>query len=318
VQSEMCADYNTTELRFVSATDASRASAGLRCCRGARVRMDSWRAQITGAATELLLAARHEIVPVRGAEAVFAHLPPASTVTITSSPRFGVDRTLEYAARLAERGFAAAPHLAARDIKDEAQLGRVLERLAQIGVREIFVIGGDGERPSGRYLSAIELVAAIADQPSAPVRIGVAAYPEGHPAISDDELIRALLRKQEHAHYMTSQICFDAEVLGRWLRRMRDAGVHLPLYIGLPGAVRRTKLLELSFQLGVGPSMRFLSKQRGLMSGLARPGTYHPGAIVAGVSRWLTDPELAVVGFQIFTFNEVERTIAWERRVAAE
>jgi methylenetetrahydrofolate reductase (NADPH) len=280
------------------------------------VTLDFRRERITGAAAEMLLGARHEIVPVKGAETKLDDLPPGSTVTITSSPRFGISRTLEYATLLASRGFEAVPHLAARDIADADALDHTVDQLHEIGVRDVFVIGGDGERPHGEFPSAIELVEALRSHPRGPQRVGVAAYPEGHPVIPETELLEALMRKQKSAQYMTSQICFDPVVLGAWLRRMRRAGVILPLRIGIPGALRRAKLLELSFKLGVGPSMRYLSKQRGLISGLARPGTYHPGAIVAGVAEWVDDPELAVAGFQVFTFNEVERTIAWERRAA--
>jgi methylenetetrahydrofolate reductase (NADPH) len=281
------------------------------------VTLDFRRDRVRGAAAEMLLAARHEIVPVKGAEEKFSDLPPGSTVTITSSPRFGLVRTLQYATLLAEYGFRAVPHLAARDIASESQLDETLGQLHAIGVSEVFVIGGDGARPRGQYPSAVELVEAMHDRPHAPHRIGVATYPEGHPVVSDRQLLDALLRKQRCADYMTSQICFDAAVVGSWLRRLRAAGVRLPLYLGIPGALRRSKLLELSLKLGVGPSMRFVRKQRGLLSGLARPGAYHPGAIVAGTSAWIADPELRVAGIQVFTFNEVERTVAWERQVAA-
>jgi methylenetetrahydrofolate reductase (NADPH) len=280
------------------------------------VTLDFRRERVRGVAAEMLLAARHEIVPVKGAEDKLGALPPGSTVTITSSPRFGLTRTLQYATIVVERGFRAVPHLAARDIASKSQLDETLDQLHAIGVREVFVIGGDGPRPRGQYGSAVELVEALRHCPRAPQRIGVAAYPEGHPVISDDRLLDALLRKQRHAHYMTSQICFDAAVVGNWLRRLRAAGVRLPLYIGMPGALRRTKLLELSLKLGVGASMRFVAKQRGMISGLAHPGSYNPGAIVAGASTWIADQALHVAGFQVFTFNEVERTIAWERRVA--
>jgi methylenetetrahydrofolate reductase (NADPH) len=275
------------------------------------------RGRIPAPVARLLSSARHEIVPVRSVEAHLDDLAQGSTVTVTSSARLGLERTLECTERLAGRGFVAVPHLAARDVHDEAGLRRVLERLDAAGVRDVFVIGGDGDRPSGRYGSGVELVEAVARLQPPSVRIGVAAHPEGHPVASDAALVEALLHKQRHAHYMTSQICFDPAVLHDWLRRVRGAGVHLPLYIGIPGAVRRAKLLELSFKLGVGPSLRYLAQQHGLITSLARPGTYTPATVVAGVSSWLADPHLRVAGFQVFTFNEVERTVAWERRTAA-
>jgi len=280
--------------------------------------IDLRRTRITGTAAELLAAARHEIVPVKGAEDVFDHLPPGGTVTISSSPRFGVDRTLQYAELLAARGMRAVPHLAARDIADEAELDRVVRRLGDLGAREVFVIGGDGTRPSGAYPSAIELVAALRAHDRGPERIGVAAYPEGHPSIPAEVLVEALLRKQGSADYMTSQICFDPDVVGAWLRSMRDAGVRLPLYLGMPGAVRRSKLVELSLKLGVGPSMRYVSKQRGLVGSVLRPGAFDPGAVVVGAGAWLDEPGMDVAGFQVFTFNEVERTVAWERQAVGD
>lgn len=275
------------------------------------------RGRIARSAGDMVAAARHEIVPLRAVEAQLDHLPPASTVTVTSSPRLGLERTLDYTALLAARGFDAVPHLAARDVVDEAHLERTVARVRTMGVRDVFVIGGDGHDGDGAYGSAVELVEALGELGRGLSRIGVAAYPEGHPAIDDDKLLGALLRKQRVAHYMVSQMCFDPLHLVGWLRRLRDLGVQLPLYVGIPGAVRRAKLLELSFKLGVGPSIRYLSKNRGLVAGLARPGTYHPRGIVAGISQSVDDPSLHIAGFQVFTFNEVVRTVNWERRATA-
>lgn len=265
----------------------------------------------------MLVAARHEIVPLRTVEAQLDHLPPASTVTVTTSPRLGLDRTLEYTRVLAARGFDAVPHLAARDLTHETDLERTVAAFRAAGVRDLFVVGGDGYDGRGPYGSAVEVVEVLEKLDHGLSRIGVAAYPEGHPAIEDEALREALLRKQEVAHYMVSQICFDPFHLVEWVYRLRAQGVHLPLYVGIPGALRRAKLLELSFKLGVGPSVRYLSKNRGLVTGLARPGTYHPGAIVAGVAESLDDPDLRIAGFQVFTFNEVVRTVNWEQRAAA-
>lgn len=265
----------------------------------------------------MLVAARHEIVPLRAVEAQLDHLPPGSTVTVTTSPRLGLDRTLEYTRLLTARGFDAVPHLAARDLADERHLERTVADFRTTGVRDLFVIGGDGYDGRGPYGSAVEVVDSLGRCDHGLSRIGVAAYPEGHPAIPNDELLRALLRKQAVAHYMVSQICFDPIHLVDWLYRLRARGVHLPLYVGIPGALRRAKLLELSFKLGVGPSVRYLSKNRGLVTGLARPGTYQPGAIVAGISEALDDPDLGIAGFQVFTFNEIARTVGWEHRATA-
>jgi methylenetetrahydrofolate reductase (NADPH) len=274
------------------------------------------RLQLPDSVGEMLGRARHEVLPLRGVEEQFDHLRPGSTVTVTASPKLGIDRTLHYTELLAEHGYRAVPHLAARDIGDDEQLRRIVARLDAAGVRDAFVIGGDLAGGTGTYPSGTELIEAVAELAGDRLHLGIAAYPEGHPVIDDSELLDALLRKQRVAHYMVSQMCFDPAKIVEWLRRVRDRGVELPLYVGIPGAVRRAKLLELSFKLGIGPSIRYLSKQRGLLSSVSRPGRYQPGAIVAGLSRAVNDPALGIAGFQVFTFNQVARTVLWERRAS--
>ena len=43
--------------------------------------------------------------------------------------------------------------------------------------------------------------------------MGVAGYPEGHPAIPEEQLIDALLAKQEHATHVTTQMTFDGDAI---------------------------------------------------------------------------------------------------------
>ena len=65
------------------------------------------------ALVELLRRPRYEVFPLGGIEEQAAeHLPGDVKVTVTSSPARGIDTTLEFAARLAGRGFEVVPHLA--------------------------------------------------------------------------------------------------------------------------------------------------------------------------------------------------------------
>ena len=76
---------------------------------------------------------RFEVIPLNGIEDdVVDHLPAEATVTVTASPRQGVVATADVANRLARRGVRAAPHLAARQIHDAAELAEILQAL-QIG-----------------------------------------------------------------------------------------------------------------------------------------------------------------------------------------
>ena len=55
---------------------------------------------------------------------------------------------------------------------------------------------------------------------------------------------------------------------------MRKRGITMPLLLGIPGPVDRTKLLSMATKIGVGESTRFLAKNKGTFARLAAPGGF--------------------------------------------
>jgi methylenetetrahydrofolate reductase (NADPH) len=196
-------------------------------------------------------------------------------------------------------------------VRDRAHLDAILGAMADAGADDLFLIGGDADRPLGTYTSAAELIHVVATHPQRPRTIGIAGYPEGHPAIADEALQRALADKSRHADYVTTQMCFDPDALVAWLRRQRAREMALPVLIGVPGKVSRTKLLELSARIGVGPSLSFLRKQRGIRALLSKGST--ADKLYAKLAPAVDDPELNIAGFHIFTFNQLLETWQWWR-----
>jgi methylenetetrahydrofolate reductase (NADH) len=258
--------------------------------------------------------ARFEVLPFDDIAAEAARLPRAVRVTITCSPKHGPDRGLEMAVRLCRLGHSPTVHVAARMVRDRDHLDELLAGMADAGIEDLFLIAGDVEEPVGEYSSAVQLLALVADHPQRPELIGVAGYPEGHPLISDEELERALHAKSRLADYVVTQMCFDAETLRGWIEQERERGLELPVVIGLPGKVTRRKLLRMSARIGVGPSLDFLRKQKGLRALLSRRST--ADRLFDGVAPLLDDPRLAIAGFQYFTFNELLQTWEWHQRKA--
>jgi methylenetetrahydrofolate reductase (NADPH) len=78
----------------------------------------------------------------------------------------------------------------------------------------------------------------------------------------------------------------------------------------MPGKVSRTKLLELSARIGVGPSLAFLRKQRGLRALLSRGSA--ADRLQDALAPALADPEFGIAGFHIFTFNQLLETWRWQ------
>ncbi len=261
---------------------------------------------------------RFELVPIRGVEEQAAHLPPGAKVTVTCSPTRGIENTLLVAKRLAQQDLQVVPHISARLVVDMAHLKDIVQQVADLNLGEIFVIGGDAKEPVGAFASALDLLRAMAELGlsgshggTAPTEIGVAAYPEHHPLIDDGTLRQALWEKQRFATYMVTQICFDARVITRWLAEIRHAGIELPVYVGLPGAVDTKHLLRISMKIGVGDSVRFLSKHTNLAARLLRRAGYHLDELVDKLAPAFGDPEYKIQGLHLNTFNQVENTERW-------
>ncbi len=265
---------------------------------------------------EALRRPRYEVIPVRGAdELVVGHVPKDVKLTVTASPNKGLESTLALAEGLSRQGYEVAPHLSARLVKDEAHLEEILRRLRGSGIRDAFIVAGDAEKPAGKFAGASELLAAMTELRHDLDEVGITGYPESHPFISDADTIKAMYEKEPYATYIVSQICFDVEVIGGWVRRVRRRGVELPIYVGLPGAVSRQKLMRISRGIGLGESARFLKKYGHWFLRFFLPGGYSPGCLVDGLIPLLADPQSRVCGFHIYTFNEVSKTEAWRREM---
>lgn len=253
-----------------------------------------------------------EVLPLGKSEEEAEQLGEPTWLTVTCSPRHGPDRTIEVATRLCAMGHQVTPHIAARMVRDRAHLDDLLGAMADAGMRDLFLIGGDATEVAGEFSSAVELIRVIAEHPRRPETIGVGAYPEGHPKIDGDTLARALEEKARFASYVTTQMCFDAGTLVRWIRQVRAAGLELPIVLGMPGVVDRRRLLEISMRIGVGPSVSFVRKQRGIRSLFSRPAR-EADRLYDELAPIAADPELNVRGFHFYTFNQLCDTWAWER-----
>jgi methylenetetrahydrofolate reductase (NADPH) len=267
----------------------------------------------TRSLADLLQHPRFEILPLDGIEEqVMEHVPTDVTVTVTASPRKGLEATLDLSERLSAAGYKVVPHLSARLVRDRAHLEEVLARLEAAGIRELFVPAGDATEP-GEFQGAADLLAAMGGARTHFERIGITGYPESHHLISDEETIRAMFAKSEMATDIISQLCFDPATIGWWIGAVRARGTQLPIWIGIPGRVDYAKLVRVSMKIGVAESARYVRHQHGWASRLLTR-QFKPSRLLDGLAQIVTEPDANVAGFHIYTFNEVARTERWRRR----
>ena len=270
----------------------------------------------------LLEKAYLEVIPTPTIMDRLVHIPRHCYVAITCSPTKGLEPTLELVEKLRalpdERRLKLIPHIAARMVRDKGHLREILARLEALKVESIFVPGGDAPVPVGQYNDSLQVLRDMAEIGHAIEDVGVAAYPEGHPLVSDEDLLWFLKEKQQYATYLVTQMCFDPHTLVNWLRDIRQAGVTLPAWIGLPGVADMSKLITLSFRIGVGQSLKLLKKQKGLLGKMIGIKPYEPDDLLEGLRPHIGDPDLIVPGFHLFSFNDVERTERWRAKTCEQ
>jgi methylenetetrahydrofolate reductase (NADPH) len=268
--------------------------------------------------TQLLSSARLELIPMKSVDGQLHYLPEHAALSVTCSPVKGLTATLDLTSRLLDLGHDAVPHLSARLVEDRAHVMRLASWIRQHRLCEVFLIAGDAPEPVGAYDSVVPFLRDLLDADPGLTRIGVTAYPDGHALIERPVLSAALHAKQDLlaeagiAGYATTQMCFDSGLWRSWAEAERKAGLRLPLHLGLPGAIDRTKLLSMGMRLGIGASMRYVKKNRGALGRLFSPTRYDPAKLLVPMSRHAG--ELGIEGLHIFTFNNVEATEAWRRR----
>lgn len=269
------------------------------------------------AISALVVNPKYELIPLKKVRETAEALPAGARVTVTASPAHGLETTLDVSEWLAARGHEVTPHLSARMVRDRAHLTDLLARIRTIGIRKVFIVGGDAETP-GEFPEALALLRALHEIGHPFDDIGVTAYPEGHVNIADDVLMRVLKEKQQYAQYMASQMAFNPEAVSSWLSRVRTEGITLPLDLGVLGVVELTKLMTIAAKIGVADSARYLNKNRGLVGALTQPGSFGPDAFLKALAPTLADRNANVRGLHVFTMNQVASTAAWQKRMLEE
>ena len=263
------------------------------------------------ALTRVLDETTFELIPLKNIRDQAAALPAGSTVSITASPAKGIMATVDLTIELEAAGLRAIPHLSARMVRDRGHLKELVGRLRDAGIDRAFVVGGDAKEP-GEFLDGLSLLRAMADLDLLPSEVGVPCYPQGHPDIPDDALLRALADKAAFATYMTSQLCFDASAIGRFLAARRAEGIALPLKIGVPGVAEIPKLLSISARIGVRDASRFVTKNFRFVGALMRSGgVYRPSGLIDDLAPLIANPASRVIGLHVYTFNNVASTVSW-------
>lgn len=246
-----------------------------------------------------------------------AHLPAGTPVYVTMLPGADLGEIVHTTARLRGEGLVPVPHIAARSLESRAQLDDYLRRLAgEAGVDQVLVIGGGVSTPVGPFDRSMQVLETGLLQQHGIKTIGVAGHPEGSKDIPAEEIARSVAEKNAYARatgtelYIATQFCFDAEAIIAWDRELRRAGNTLPIHLGLAGPAKLKSLIHYAAMCGVGPSMRFLTRQAMNIAKLASVSM--PDKLLTELADCRAkDPDCGIAQLHLFAFGGLERSARW-------
>lgn len=225
-----------------------------------------------------------------------ALLPQGTRVYIAHLEATPFGEMLDCAKRLSADGFAVMPHVPARIIPDRATLDQWLNRYAsEAGVTQALVLAGGSKTQAGDFDSSMQLLETGLFDRHGFTRLHVAGHPEGNRDIDapgSTRLVDAAARwKQDFANRtdatmaMATQFAFQAGQVLDWADRLAEAGVDLPIHVGIAGPAKLQTLIKFAIGCGVGPSLSVLQKRARDLTKLVLPFT--PDEVLSDLSAGL-------------------------------
>ncbi|MCC5830393.1 MAG: methylenetetrahydrofolate reductase [NAD(P)H] [Phycisphaeraceae bacterium] len=205
----------------------------------------------------------------------------------------------------------------------EAEIGQILDRYAEADIHNILALGGDPpksmadyDRVGDAFQHAADLVRFIhahktrnASGGAHRFGVGVAGFPEGHPATPNrlEEIDHLKAKVDAGADYICTQLFFDNRDFLDFRDRCELAGIHVPIIAGIM-PVTSLKGMKRMAELAAGA--RFPA---GLLRALDRCEGDEDAAKRVGV-HWATHQCLELLehnvrGIHFYTLNKSDATI---------
>ena len=243
-------------------------------------------------------------------------VPFNSAVYITYLPDETSSRVIYTAKKLTDEGFDVVPHLPARTIKDNAELESFIGNLSEIaGCNKILIIGGGGNQ-NGNINSSLDVLKTELLSKYQFTEVGLAGHPEGNPDITDKELDKAIIEKNEFVKnadfkaYLITQFFFEASSLENWEKKLVSLGNELEIHAGIPGPATLRTLIAYATSCGIGNSIRFLSKQAWNITKLATTRT--PDELIIDLANYKQEnPSSKLTKLHFYTFGGIKKTSSW-------
>jgi methylenetetrahydrofolate reductase (NADPH) len=201
---------------------------------------------------ELTLQSAHDIIQSAGA------CEPDFVSVTCSAGGTGDSRNTGIIASKLQEDFAipSAAHMVCCHL-DEPELKIQAQTLIDAGIKNVLALRGDlpspkdgADAPKPYFKRAIDIIPLLK---SAGLCVGAAVYPEGHPDCLEHKtnIAHTLAKQTAGADFLITQLCFDNQAIYRFLDACKDAGVNIPILVGIMPFMSKAQLTRMVFMCGV-------------------------------------------------------------------
>jgi methylenetetrahydrofolate reductase (NADPH) len=249
-------------------------------------------------------------------------VPEGTSVNIAFLGCETFDERLAAIETIRDIGARPRPIISARRLASPGVLRSFLERAVQVGkIRGVFVVGGDPSVAQGPFSDSMDVINGRFLDDLDIETVGVAGYPEGHPRISGDVLWDYLRRKVDalmakgFGVEITTQLSFDVDAVISWIEQVRNAGIHVPIYIGIPSPSSVPGILKFAGKCHVLTSADIVQRYGWKIASLF--GSIGPDRFLATLLKRIAYDDLGVVRLHLFPLGDLAKVVQWIRAYEA-
>lgn len=215
-------------------------------------------------------------------------------------------------------GFEPVPILSARRLLSPDDARAVIGGYQDAATPGSFIlVGGDPATPCGPYADATQFLKSGIARQMGIERLGIVAYPEGHPAIADAALWDSLMWKTQVLRdkgidcEITTQYVLDPDIIPVWLAAVRGRGITNHIRIGVPAPSPARRLLAYARQFGTRADDAILDRY-GMEINNAE-GLVSPERFMTRLAEGLGTARTGNIGLHVYPFGGIKVAVDWAR-----